>query len=51
MQAGLIGKRLTLREIFWSGSVFLAWCEKLVFVYLKHLSLWSMLCLVRVNNS
>src|SRR5215467_5101321 len=30
MQAGLIGKRLTLREIFWSGSVFLASCEMLV---------------------
>jgi IS1 family transposase len=35
MQAGLIGKRLTLHEMFWSGSVFLASCEMLVFVYFE----------------
>src|SRR5215475_2530861 len=33
MQAGLIGKRLTLPEIFWSGSVFLASCQIFVLVY------------------
>ena len=34
MQAGLTGKRLTLRKIFCSGTVFLALCEiVLVFVY------------------
>ena len=34
MQAGLIGKRLTLREIFCSGIVFLASFEiVIVFIY------------------
>ena len=34
VQAGLTGKRLTLRKIFCSGIVFLAICEfLLVFVY------------------
>ena len=33
MQAGLTGKRLTLRKIFCSGAVFLASCEMLVFIY------------------
>jgi hypothetical protein len=34
MQAGLAGKRLTLREIFCSGIVSLATCQiVLVFVY------------------
>ena len=33
MQAGLTGKRLTLRKIFCSGTVFLASCVMLVFIY------------------
>jgi hypothetical protein len=33
MQAGLTGKRLTLRKIFCSGTVFLVSCVMLVFIY------------------
>src|SRR5215475_3442301 len=33
MQAGLSGKRLTLRKIFRSGTVFLVSCVMLVFIY------------------